>query len=330
MARFDGGRRATEDPITSHGDGRPADGVPRATVLERSKHSDGSILRGDDDWHIQYRTAERAETRLEPMALSDPTNCRPNRNNCREHLPCAMMQIFSLRLAYAKLGVDDGPIQLYGYLAARDLLEPLLNFVFHRSREDPFILEQGSVIEVTGPKRGIDMQSGVLLEFDMKIKKGEHESEDLQLIDGASYFSELSTPSCKVFTARIEGDYGAVDISSALLHNAVEATIDVGVSQVDSNVNLSLTSLVSGLCEEIHLFRGVMSKTSGVKRFVIAVVSGTQLVLKFKIGQMAPDDVVDCSCSFNATEHGCSSDELTLAFTTISVKVHWSTLVVSV
>lgn len=82
---------------------------------------------------------------LEPMALSDPTNCRPDRNNCREHLPCAMMQIFSLRLAYAKLGVDDGPIQLYGYLAARDLLEPLLNFVFRRSREDPFILDQVGV-----------------------------------------------------------------------------------------------------------------------------------------------------------------------------------------
>jgi hypothetical protein len=55
------------------------------------------------------------------------------------------------------------------------------------------------------------MQSSVLLEFDMRIKKGEQESEDLKLMDGASYFSELSTPSCKVFSARIEGDFGAVE-----------------------------------------------------------------------------------------------------------------------
>jgi hypothetical protein len=70
---------------------------------------------------------------------------------------------------------------------------------------------QGSVMQMTGPKRGIAMQSSVLLEFDMRIKKGEQESEDLKLMDGASYFSELSTPSCKVFSARIEGDFGAVE-----------------------------------------------------------------------------------------------------------------------
>lgn len=32
------------------------------------------------------------------------------------------------------------------------------------------------------------MLGGVVLEVDMKIKKGEEESEDVQLIDGASYF----------------------------------------------------------------------------------------------------------------------------------------------
>ncbi|WVZ54829.1 hypothetical protein U9M48_005573 [Paspalum notatum var. saurae] len=158
------------------GDGRPADGIPRATVLERSKHSDGTIYRGDEDWHVQYRIADRLlETSLEPMSLSDPTNCRPDRNNCKEHVPCAMMQIFSLALPYTTLAVGDGPVLVYGYLAVRDLLEPLWN-VFHRSRDDPFVLDQGYLLQMTGPKRGIDMQSGVLLEFDMKIKKGEQES----------------------------------------------------------------------------------------------------------------------------------------------------------
>jgi hypothetical protein len=62
--------------------------------------------------------------------------------------------------------------------------------------------------------------------------------------------------------------------------------------------------------EEIHLFCGLMmSKSSGVKTFVVAVVSGTCLDLKFKIGQTGLDDGVDRSCSFKATEHECSSEE---------------------
>jgi hypothetical protein len=38
---------------------------------------------------------------------------------------------------------------------------------------------------MTGPKRGIYMGSAVLIEFDIRIKTGVHEEEDLQLIDGA-------------------------------------------------------------------------------------------------------------------------------------------------
>jgi hypothetical protein len=49
---------------------------------------------------------------------------------------------------------------------------------------------QGSLIEMIGPKRGISMGDAVLLEFDMRIKKGEQEKDDLQLIDGVSDFCE--------------------------------------------------------------------------------------------------------------------------------------------
>lgn len=45
-----------------------------------------------------------------------------------------------------------------------------------------------------GPKRGTDMSVGVLIEFDMKIKRGEEELDDTQLIDGVTDFDELMTP----------------------------------------------------------------------------------------------------------------------------------------
>jgi hypothetical protein len=53
------------------------------------------------------------------------------------------------------------------------------------SRDNPIGVQQGSLIEMTGPKRGIYMGSAVLIEFDIRIKTGVHEEEDLQLIDGA-------------------------------------------------------------------------------------------------------------------------------------------------
>lgn len=36
----------------------------------------------------------------------------------------------------------EGSIELYGYIAARDDLEPLLNYVVNFSRDDPIIVEQ--------------------------------------------------------------------------------------------------------------------------------------------------------------------------------------------
>lgn len=118
-----------------------------------------------------------------------------------------MMQIFSLKLAHPSAAID-GPIQLYGFLAVQDSLKPLRNYIFNRTREDPFIVGQqggdsGSFIQMTGPKRGIEMSTSVLIEYDMKIKRGGRQEDDLQLIDGAACFSELTSLDRGHYTQRI-------------------------------------------------------------------------------------------------------------------------------
>ena len=80
------------------------------------------------------------EARLEAMMLSNPTDCVIRDGICREHTPRHMLQIFSLKLA--KLFVDSGPVELYGYIAVPDSLDPLLNYVVNLSRDDPIIVEQ--------------------------------------------------------------------------------------------------------------------------------------------------------------------------------------------
>ncbi|KAM0849431.1 hypothetical protein ACQ4PT_053741 [Festuca glaucescens] len=115
-------------------------------------------------------------------------------------------------------------------MAVRDSLDPLRNYVFNRTRDDPFTVEQdGGVIQMFGPKRGIWWHDMALVEFDMRIKRGDNEADDLQLIDGAVWFNDRTSTHARVATKRIDGDYGSVDICYALLHNAMEATVQIAV-----------------------------------------------------------------------------------------------------
>jgi hypothetical protein len=55
-----------------------------------------------------------------------------------------MLQFFSLQLA--KIPVDGGLVKLYGYMAVRDDLDPLLYYVVNFSRDEPIIVEQVRMI----------------------------------------------------------------------------------------------------------------------------------------------------------------------------------------
>ena len=72
--------------------------------------------------------------------FSDPIGCIIKGGTCMSHRTRNMLQIFSLRLA--KITVEHGSVELYGYIAARDRLEPLLNYIVNFSRDDPIIVEQ--------------------------------------------------------------------------------------------------------------------------------------------------------------------------------------------
>lgn len=257
------------------------------------------------------------------MKLSDPSNCRLRADGtCMSHPPGSMLQFFSLKLA--KLYVEGGSVEVYGYIAARDGLDPLLNYFINLSRDDPIIVEQGSVINMAGPKRGIELVDDTLIEYDIRIKKGKQREDDLQLIDGVSVIGGY-TPECHAFKARIRGECGAIDIMLSHISNAVEATVEVLISEVYSSFNLCLSCFTSGLHEEIQLFDGVIGESRGLKRSVVAVRMGTTLDLKFTVGSGSFISA-DHSCSFRANQHGCDGQEIKNDLALISVKVTWSTL----
>uniref|UniRef100_A0ACD5UVV7 Uncharacterized protein n=1 Tax=Avena sativa TaxID=4498 RepID=A0ACD5UVV7_AVESA len=112
-------------------------------IFPNSSHRDGSIYSGTDDWKSQYRIADRNETCLEAMMFSDPTDCRIRNGTCVSHSSRHMLQFLSLRLA--KVPAELGSVELYGYIAARDNLNPLLNYIVNFTRDDPIIVEQGPI-----------------------------------------------------------------------------------------------------------------------------------------------------------------------------------------
>ena len=226
-----------------------------------------------------------------------------------------------------------GPIQLYGFMAVRDLLDPLRNYVFNRTREDPFVIQDlrsDPFIYLSGPKRGIYLQCRVLVEYDMKIKRGDDTGDDdLPLIDGAATFSELTFIHGAI-TNRIKGDCGVrVDIARALLHEAVEATVQVWVTDsggnASSGLDLSITGFVGRIPQEIKIFRGTIGDLCDVKRFVVAVRLNSVLFLHFKVPALGADPI--CKFAANAVAHGCTyrCHELDDS-STIEVKVTWSNL----
>lgn len=81
------------------------------------------------------------EARCEAMMLSNPKECMFNGATCYKHRPSRMLQIFSLKLAKIQVA-EGGPVELYGYIAARDILDPLLNYVVNFNRDDPILVEQ--------------------------------------------------------------------------------------------------------------------------------------------------------------------------------------------
>ncbi|XP_062213310.1 uncharacterized protein LOC133914190 [Phragmites australis] len=307
---------ADEEDASCYQDGCPADFVRPMVVLELSSHRDGSIYRNTRYWE-EYRVADRNETRLESMMNSDPKDCILDHGSCIRHAPSRMLQIISLKLA--KIHVGGGSVDAYGYIAVRDLLDPLLNYVVNFSRDDPINLEQGSLIEMTGPKRGIELYGATLIEYDMRIKTEDQENDDLQLIDGLSLINDRSA-SCHAFTERIHGDCGAVDITVSRLDHAVEATVQVVISEVPSNFDLCIGCFSSGLHEEIRLFHGAICEPRALRRHVVAVVMGTWMHLKVKVGSL------EHCCSFYAVNHGCSSQQIKIESASILVKVTWSTL----
>jgi hypothetical protein len=176
---------------------------------------------------------------------------------------------------------------------------------------------------LAGPKRGIEFYDCIVIEYDLRIKTSEQEKHDQQLIDGASMICNRGLQNCSAFTHHIHGDSGAIDMVVSCVEQAIEATVEVVISEVQSNFNLALVCFTSGMSEKIRLFDGAIAGTRVLKRRVVAVEIYSCIDLKFKVGT-EPSSSDEHRCSFYTGNHGFNTQKVKTDFALFSVKVSWS------
>jgi hypothetical protein len=161
----------------------------------------------------------------------------------------------------------------------------------------------------------------------MRIKTGEQEDDDPQLIDGVSSIADLGGLWNIAFSTTIPGDRGEIDFTMSRVYRGVEATVEVDISQAQSGFDLCLCGFIGGFDEEIRLFDGAIGESRGLQRFVIALPVGSTMDLKFKMGVESSTGSAEHGCSFEADTHGHATRDIKTGFGLISVKATWSTLV---
>ncbi|CAM0880916.1 unnamed protein product [Alopecurus aequalis] len=131
------------------------------------------------------------------------------------------MQIFSIKVS--ELEDFKWPLEVYGVVAARDVVDYRRNLLFLRTRDDcQSLTEQDSFLHLTGPSRAIMSADTVQIEIQLKVK-GTTKSEDRALITKA--FSCNGGDGDNFFTRSIRGCFCRIDLRCEHLRESIQATI---------------------------------------------------------------------------------------------------------
>ncbi|TVU03759.1 hypothetical protein EJB05_50697 [Eragrostis curvula] len=193
--------------------------------------------------------------------------------------PQDMLQVLSLRLSHT----ESCSISVYGMFAIRDDLEPLRNYVFIRTRDDPVVIEKDSfALPLCSPCRGMYVLDRALLEVDLWIKKEGDKSNDERLL---SVYVEIDLGSFldEKLIGRIHGDRCMLDMSYMFLAESLEATIQIS-ALADNPSDVRFIAFSSCFDDEIILFKGKGVKKGELIRHIVAVKAEEKLCVRLELG----------------------------------------------
>ncbi|KAK3164647.1 hypothetical protein QOZ80_1AG0022440 [Eleusine coracana subsp. coracana] len=192
--------------------------------------------------------------------------------------PCEMMQIFSLRLSSPL----EHPVNIYGTAAVRDCWEPLPNYLFKCSRDDPATISLGcSLLPLRSPCRGIYLLQHILMDIDLWIKEDDG-SGDKQLFRGYVELDAFMFGFGHKCMGRFHGDCHSLDMHFAFLTHSVETMIEI-IAEAQHPSAVKISALTSGLNDEIALYDDIFCGTGVMVKHVIAVNRGEKIDVLLKL-----------------------------------------------
>ncbi|CAL4898425.1 unnamed protein product [Urochloa decumbens] len=206
-----------------------------------------------------------------------------NAGDCSNGCQCISMdllQFIDAKIAGYELN-RPGRAKIFGFVAARDTIKPLRNYVYRRDIDN---CEAVSVKRKTGvarlslisPTRVIEISSRALIEFELHApNEDDTNGDDGPIIEGCTELYNMFESKSFIEHRRMYSERCALDIKYMVLINAVEARVEVKVVHlgaiIDGGVNMRLLAKTSGFSEVIRLFRGAAPKPGFMMNFAIAV-----------------------------------------------------------
>ncbi|VAI25971.1 hypothetical protein VPH35_087404 [Triticum aestivum] len=180
-------------------------------------------------------------TMIPPMAFTD--------RGCKFADLQSTIQIFSIKVKETTGGLK-WPLDVYGMVAVRDVVDHNRNVIFHRERDNcQIITTEDPYLAVTGPTRAVVVSVHPIY-FDVNLKvKGDTKSEDKDLSFLAACYSSNGPWASCLFDRAWTSKLSTLKFTFGHLVDSVEATVSV--------------KLIRGTWP--HGYRGVFTvETSGI------------------------------------------------------------------
>uniref|UniRef100_A0ACD5TSR9 Uncharacterized protein n=1 Tax=Avena sativa TaxID=4498 RepID=A0ACD5TSR9_AVESA len=254
------------------------------------------------------------------------------------------LQIFSVKVADIAEGLR-WPLDVYGIVAVRDVVDHNRNIIFHRERGNcQTIFDKDAYLALTGPTRAVVVSvHPVYFEVDLKVK-GATESEDYDLSFLAVSYRSCG-PSASYVIDRVEtSKLSTLEFTFAHIVNSVEATISVEVisgrwpvgyrgvfvAKTSSIEDMEVSLLASG-DDEPPVDDDGMVKLSRRVLCVELLDPGYQKAPKLKVSVQAEcidgkKNRVKGDLSFRPKEDGRSEGTMKVVSCVLQVTVAWSLL----
>ncbi|CAN6247535.1 unnamed protein product [Urochloa humidicola] len=246
-------------------------------------------------------------------------------------------------------------MSIYGFVAVRDEVDRLRNYIFNRSREHAQEISPDSPdVSFIPPARGISARYDVIVEYNLKVKGNDDGGgDDEELIDGCFMFKESITRGELIERkVRLFTPVGPLDILFGFIRYAVEATIEVKVMRAMAGYCLSMvTATTCGDMGDVTLYdsrsdapccvppmapreKDLPSSAVAVAHAVMAVELGCNLKLQFEIsrdedpwrGLGRHADKNSHELLLRAQRHGSSKGAVVMGrMFKVAAKITWST-----